>query len=52
MSQDTEDEDESDQWRRAVNQNSGAQPDVHDLQIQFVCFAHNLMFCTYSPVEI
>lgn len=29
MSQDTEDD--SDQWRRAVKQNIGAQPDVHDL---------------------
>jgi hypothetical protein len=41
MSQDMEDEDDSDQWRRrAVKQNSGARPDVHDLQIS-VC-----LFCT------
>jgi hypothetical protein len=40
MSQDTEEEDDSDQWRRAVKLNSGAQPDVHDLQIS-VC-----LFCT------
>jgi hypothetical protein len=40
MSQDTEDEDDSDQWTRAVKQNSGVQPDVHDLQISV------RLFCT------
>jgi hypothetical protein len=38
MSQDIEDEDDSDQWRRAVKQDSGAQPDVRDLQISVYLF--------------